>query len=202
MRVLRPAGFAPRGPWRRRHSTASLKRHKPVSPAPPSGGLCGPQKPRASPLSPHLCPRQPAPFEGHRQGSWAPSAWLASLRRSGSGIPVGTCREPSIPQALVTSFLSSLVPSSCVKGRSSVPCGSGKRRDPRRLVPANTFINHSSMEVSGIAAAWEQLAAGSGEYKGLEDRVSLVSWTRTLKPREQRLAHDPRASDTFPWTLR
>ncbi|XP_030893544.1 CMRF35-like molecule 8 isoform X3 [Leptonychotes weddellii] len=37
----------------------------------------------------------------------------------------------------------------CVEGRSSVLCGSRKRRDPRRMVPANTFINHSSMEVSG-----------------------------------------------------
>ncbi|XP_032175438.1 CMRF35-like molecule 8 isoform X1 [Mustela erminea] len=88
----------------------------------------------------------------------------------------------------------------CVEGRSSVPCGSRKRLDPHRRVPTK-FINYSSMDMSGITAAWGELEEVS-EYKGPEDGVSLVSWTRTLWPREQRLAHGSRTSGTLLWTLR
>ena len=47
------------------------------------------------------------------------------------------------------------------------------------------------MEVPGITVAWGQLAESSGEYKGPEDGVSLVSWTRILKHRESRVLSIP-----------
>ncbi|XP_034881999.1 CMRF35-like molecule 8 isoform X3 [Mirounga leonina] len=55
----------------------------------------------------------------------------------------------------------------CVEGRSSVLCGSRKRRDPRRMVPASTFINHSSMEVSG------SLQRGDNQRRDRENTKAL-----------------------------
>ncbi|XP_053749365.1 CMRF35-like molecule 8 isoform X1 [Panthera pardus] len=129
----------------------------------------------------------PKPLRTHSQNTLQGELYYANLElqtRTLQGEPV----QPRQEEVEYSTVL-------CVERRGSVLCGSRKRCDPCRMVPLNTFINHSSVKVCGIATAWGALAERLGEGKGPDDRVSLVSETRTLS------AHGSRASGTFLWTL-
>ncbi|XP_078294341.1 CMRF35-like molecule 8 isoform X6 [Panthera onca] len=129
----------------------------------------------------------PKPLRTHSQNTLQGELYYANLElqtRTLQGEPV----QPRQEEVEYSTVL-------CVERRGSVLCGSRKRCDPCRMVPLNIFINHSSVKVCGIATAWGALAERLGEGKGPDDRVFLVSETRTLS------AHGSRAGGTFLWTL-
>ena len=77
----------------------------------------------------------------------APSARLASLRMSGNAVldgPMG-----NLPSHWLSTSLSSLL---CF---IPAPGGSRQRCDSCGMVPTNSFVNHSPMEMSGVAGKWE-----------------------------------------------
>ncbi|XP_053068761.1 CMRF35-like molecule 8 isoform X2 [Acinonyx jubatus] len=120
----------------------------------------------------------PKPLRTHSQNTLQGELYYANLELQARTLQ----GEPTQPRQEEVEYSTVL----CVERRGSVLCGSRKRCDPCRMVPLNTFINNSSVEVCGIAMAWGALAERLGEGKGPDDRVSLVSETRTLRPRESR----------------
>lgn len=119
-RILRRTEFPPRSPRRRSQCTAWLRRHKLVSPALPTGGLCGSQEARGSApthVCLHLLPLMVTDKAAGlpRTVPLVPSARLASLRMTRNGAldgPVG-----NLPSYWLSMHLSRL---SSVCGRQEV----------------------------------------------------------------------------------
>lgn len=56
----------------------------------------------------------------------------------------------------------------CVDGRRSAPRDSRKRCGSCRVVPSNSFVNRSPMEMSGIAGKWGELMQSQKHIKALQ----------------------------------